>query len=66
MSLAGPPAGAKPSAPRQANARHRRTRVVSTPPRTAAYYRPAGPRARQRSAQRSGGVPFWAIPFFTQ
>jgi|KBSSwiStaDraftv2_1062776.scaffolds.fasta_scaffold21011_6 hypothetical protein len=65
MSLAGPPVGAKPNAPRQANARHRRTRVVSTPPKAAAYYRPAGPRARQRSAQRSGGMPFWAIPFFT-
>jgi hypothetical protein len=65
MSLAGPPAGAKPNARRQANARHPRTRVVSTPPRAAAYYRPTGPRARQRSAQRSGGIPFWAIPFFT-
>jgi hypothetical protein len=62
MSLAGPSAGSNPDASRQANARRKRTRAASNPPR-AAYYRPTGPRVRQRSAQRSGN-PFWGFPFF--
>jgi hypothetical protein len=55
MSLAGPAA----DTPRQARARPQRSRATSK--KATAYYRPSGPRMRQRSAQRSGS-PFW-IPF---
>jgi hypothetical protein len=59
MSLAGPTA----DIPRQGRSRPQPSRVTSSPQRaTAYYYRPPGPRVRQRSAQRSG-APFWTIPF---
>jgi hypothetical protein len=58
MSLAGP----RTETPRQARARARGSREMPGTQRAAAYYRPPGPRTRQRSAQRPA-APFWAVPF---
>jgi hypothetical protein len=73
MSLAGPNAtsnaGANAALPRQGKTTPQRQRARVTPgsPKATAYYRPPSQqqRVRQRSAQRSGGTPFWAFPFFT-